>query len=226
VVNYFIANSFPQLPAWKILIDMLNSSKEEDKQASVRCLQLLTNHNKKYWNAILDAGGIEKLFEILKRYAASLLVADKAKANEWESITLNAITVLCNLSDQMEIKQRLSGIKDLLDCLIKVINHTSNVEIQSGIAILLADISSIDEENKERLANLGCLDRLLQLLLNSDVEDLLVNTVNAIEILCLNNVKNQNYCCENGIFLRFIDLLELNSGKLPFDFLLLCCSSC
>lgn len=189
---------------------MVGSTREEDKNAGVKCLQLLTNHNKKHWRSILDAGGIGKLSDILIRYSNSL----KAKTNhhtEYETITLNAISVLCNLTDQSDVKRELNNVKDMMETLINIIGTTRNEDIQSGVSILIADISSIEEHNKVKLAQSGCLDKLLELL-DSSAEDLLVNTVNAVEVICLNNVDNQNYFSEHGIFLKFIDLFELESG--------------
>lgn len=190
---------------------MLSSSKEDDKQACVKCLQLLTNNNRKYWQSILDAGGIDRLCDILKKYAL-LLDSDRKKLTaQLETITLNAISVLCNLSDQPEIKEKLSEIKDLTGVFIKILSNSTNEDIQSRVSILIADISSIDDQNKTKFAQQGCIGKLLELL-DRNVEDLLVNTVNAIEIVCLDNVDNQNFCANNGVFLSFIDLLDLNSG--------------
>jgi hypothetical protein len=129
-----------------------------------------------------------------------------------ETIALNAILVLCNLSDQFEIKQALSQINDLSAVLIKLLEFSNNEDMQSRVAILLADVATVDEKNKISFVEQGCLNKLL-LLLDSEVEDLLINTVNAIEVLCKDNVKYQNYCCEHGVMEGFINLLELNSGK-------------
>ena len=89
--------------------------------------------------------------------------------------------------------------------------------MQSRVSILLSDVASADEKFRATFVEQGCLDKLLSLL-DSDAEDLLVNTVNSIEILCRSNVNNQNYCCENGVLESFTSLLELNSGELSIDF--------
>lgn len=38
--------------------------------------------------------------------------------------------------------------------------------------------------------------------------------MNAIEILCKNNIKNQDYCCDKGVLASLINLLQFNSGIL------------
>ena len=245
IIEYFIQNKYAQLDPWKILIEMLDKSIDDDKEASSRCLNILTNQNKSIWPSILKSGGIEKLCSILRKYSIQLTtppdegsapaqsvvtkpvaqqrvlvknktgvkfeLPDPVPINQQTQITLNSLSVLCNLSDETEIKQRLCGIKDLSTILIKIMETSPNEDIQSRVAILLGDMASLDESTKVSFAEKNCLDKLMHLL-DSDLEDLLVNSVNAIEIICKNNAKNQSYCCENGIFEKFIMLMQLNSG--------------
>jgi len=140
---------------------MLKGEKDEDKEASVKCLQLLTYGDKRFWPSIKSAGGIDKLFSILRSFSTSIIPAPAQQSqqpasgaqqpnanllskiepvqtldsqpkilvrpelrprgskktasilNSKESIALNAILVLCNLSDQFEVRVALSEIKDL-----------------------------------------------------------------------------------------------------------------
>ena len=148
------------MPTWALLINMLKGEKDEDKEASVKCLQLLTHSDKKFWPSIKSAGGIDKLFSILRTYASSVTPAPLQQQNQIpnqpganllltkieplqvqenqqkkgprselrprgstkktatiknskETIALNAILVLCNLSDQFEVRVALSEINDL-----------------------------------------------------------------------------------------------------------------
>lgn len=213
---------------------------ERDQEASVKCLQLLTHRNKEYWKSIVDAGGVDKLFDIVRKYASSLLpqtqpvkpkttnlvhqlsMVNKQQAKNVqittltpanrEAITLDSISVICNLSDHDEVKQVLGNITDLSSVLMTLLEHCSNKDIISRVAILIADVGIGNDANKSLFADGGCLAKLIGLL-NSDVEDLLVNCVNAIEIMCINNQSNQNFCCNNGIIETFISLLNLSSGK-------------
>ena len=193
---------------------MLTSDRDEDKEASVKCLQIITRINKTYYQSIMNADGTEKLCAILRKYASSLSATVSAanRPQLQNEILLGALSVLCNLSDQREIKFSLSQVKDLSDFLLKILEFSMNKDMQSRCSVLVADVVSIDEKIKILMAEKGCLDTLMKLL-DSDTEDLLVNAVNAIEILCRNNVKNQNYCCEKNVLESFIVLLELNSGE-------------
>jgi hypothetical protein len=231
VIDYFIKMQFPQLPTWSLLINMLTSEKERDIDASVKCLQILTSGNKRAWVDIMNAGGIEKLFTILRKYSVALskrpvaMPRDEASSGSLSSnpqsraatladtIALNTISVLCNLSDQYDIKRCLSAIGDLTTVLLKIMELASNDDVQSRVAILVGDVCSTDDTMKVQLAKQNCLMKLLHLL-NSDYEDLLVNAINSIEIMCRNNVDNQLFCVEHNIFECFISLLKLNSDFL------------
>ena len=143
---------------------MLKGEKDEDKEASVKCLQMLTYGDKRFWPSIKQAGGIDKLFSILRSFSVSITptpsqpshqptggAAQQPNANlmskiepvhaldgggqpkilvrpelrprgskktatilnSKESISLNAILVLCNLSDQYEVRVALSEINDM-----------------------------------------------------------------------------------------------------------------
>ena len=227
------------------MINMLDSQKKIDKEASVKCLQILTYSNKRYWRSVLECGGVEKMCNILKQYAADLLeLNDKTtkiqgKLNSLPpdiekeiiqglkeemaitieeilpqkkvEIAINTLSVLCNLCEQNEVKKCLSEIKDLGDFVMKILRFAQNEDVESRIAILITDIVSADEAFKKQFEERGCLDLLMKLL-DRDTEDLLVNVVNALEILCKNNLKNQDYCCDKGILASLINLLYFNSG--------------
>lgn len=211
IIDFFIENEYPQLPTWKLLINMLASDKVQDRLASVKCLQLLTTQSKKFWPSILSAGGIEKLISIMRIYVQSLAKTNASVEQVEEEISFNSLSVICNLSDQLAVKQKLNEIKDLGSILIKILELSTNEDLHSRSAILIADVVSVDENNKTSFAQQGCLDRLM-MLLDGQYEDLLVNAINALEILCNNNQHNQEYCVEKGIFQKFLSILEVNSG--------------
>lgn len=217
-----IETSSLELPTWSLLIEMLKSGRARDSVASVCCLKRMTNTSQMNWRSILDAGGVECLCEILKKYVTKLVSDEKAneknvleknsvEQKEIDNFTLDTISVLCNLADQREVKQKLSDTNGFLEMLTKIICLSPNEDIQSRVSILIADVASIHHRNKSILAAHGCLSRLLELL-NKNSEDLLINSVNAIEILCINEEANQNFCANNGVFQSFMDLLQLDSG--------------
>ncbi len=188
---------------------MLKSSRDLDKQAAVKCLQGMTNKGQ-YCQQILDANGIDQLVTILR--ANKVLNSNPDIASSQQTLILNTLSVLCNLSDNSTVREHLSAIKDLGSILIKLLESPSTDDIQSRAAIVLADVSYVNNENRTSFAQQGCLDKLIKLL-DSDIEDVLVNTINAIEVLCTNNKENQNTCAQYDVFLYLIDLLNLNSGR-------------
>ncbi len=221
---YFIEKSNSVIQPWEIITSMLDSKSEKDKETAVKCLQLITAQKNDYWEPILNSGGIVKLVNMLREYAFSFMPAKK-KPEIVTSETplseppevgsqqryLNALSVLCNISFKIEVKQFLNQIKDLADVLIMILEYSKNEDMESRAAILIGDLTSFDIAFKDVLSDKGCLDFLIGLLQN-DSEDVLVNAVNAIEIMCKDNVRNQNYCCEHGIFGYLLELLTLNSG--------------
>ncbi len=224
VLMYFIDNNYSTLKPWQVIVSMLDSKSELDKETAVKCLQLLTSQNDSYWKPIMSNGGIEKLCAMLREYALSFVAAKKKavttetpgsepEASGSQQRYLNALSVLCNVSNRAEVKQFLSQVKDLGDIFIKILEHSKNEDMESRVAILIGDVTSFDAANKDVLGDKGCLDYLIALLEN-DSEDVLVNTVNAIEIMCTDNVTNQDYCCQHGILTYLMELLTLNSGSL------------
>jgi hypothetical protein len=228
---------YPQLPTWSLLINMLTSDKERDTDAAVKCLQVLTSGNKRAWVDILNAGGVEKLFNILRKYSvllskrpspppppsvqqrdetssSSLVSSSQTKAIALaDNIALNTISVLCNLSDEGEVKACLGAIPDLVAVLLKILDLSVIDDVQSRVAILIGDVSSANDQMKVQLAKQNCLIKLLNML-SSDVEDLLINAINSIEIMCRGNADNQTFCVEHNVLACFISLLSLNSDFL------------
>jgi hypothetical protein len=187
---------------------MLKSVRNDDQIASVKCLDRLTDESDKFSHLILAYSGVELLIDILRTNC--ILNGDETIAKKQLSLTYTTLSVLCNISDSNRIKERLSTIKDVSIILYRLLN-SKMVDIKSRAAILIADIGCISTENCDLFADVGCLEALIKLL-ESDCEDLLVNSINCIDVLCQNNQKNQQTCASIGVFLYFVDLLNLNSG--------------
>ena len=127
---------------------------------------------------------------------------------------LNALSVLCNISERNEVKQCLCGQKDIGDILFRILQHSESEDMKSRVAILIGDLASYDHTFKDSLADKGCLHKLLELLDMCDSEDVLVNTVNALEVMCKDHPGNQAFCCKNGVLENLVQLLALNSDFL------------
>lgn len=222
-----------------MLIGMLSSAHDEDVAASVRSLQLLTSLDTTFCTAILSAGGIEKLTEIVRRFAASLYVPEAKPVDKMPTMarsrltvpakpaapppmeitparkqtTLDCLSVLCNMTDELEVKRALRGVADIDTTLLRIAEHSANADMQSRVAILLGDLASLDDATRVSLAERGALPHLIALT-DSEQEDLLVNAVNALEIMCRENAANQRTCAEARLLERFVALVRLDSDML------------
>ena len=211
MIEYFIHLNNSQLSATNIIIGMLKSSRELDQQAAVKCLQGMTSQSDKYAKSILAANGVEQLVSILRTHVN--LNTDPAIAKSQQTLNLTTLSVLCNISDEKLIRECLSKIPDITTILSKFIEPQWNNDIQSRTAILISDVSSVSVDIRTLFTEKGCIEKLSKLL-ESDTEDLLVNTINAIESLCQNNEQNKIMFAQMNILVTLSDLLVLNSGKL------------
>jgi hypothetical protein len=210
IINYFVEFNHHDIDATLIVINMLKSALSVDQIAAVKCLEKLTNESEKFCERIYTSNGLELLVNLLR--VNCTLDGDDAVAKSQLSLTLTTLSVLCNVSDNDQTRERLSTIKDIGNILNKLLN-SKMVDIQSRASILIADICSTNSENRDIFAQVGCLEALIGLL-DNEAEDLLVNSINAIDILCQNNLKNQTTCVNANVFLFLVDLLNLSSGIL------------
>lgn len=202
------------MPATSIIINMLKSQREIDQQSAVKCLQGMTHDSEAYGKQILESNGVEQLIAILR--TNSTLNANPTIAKSQQVLKLTTLSVLCNVSDNPLVRESLSQINDITSILTKLLDPPSMDDIQSRAAILIADVASTRNEIRTNLAENGCIEKLIKLL-DSDIEDLLVNTINAIEVLCRDNETNQNKCANANVLMILVDLLTLNSGKNLFE---------
>ncbi|XP_062819682.1 ankyrin and armadillo repeat-containing protein isoform X3 [Anolis carolinensis] len=181
----------PDLPVWKILVDMLDcKAVRKKREMAVRCLEVLCLAKDNYWKSILDAGTIPSLISLLKS----------------GDIVLECITVgvLSNISTHNSIARALvdaGGISVLIKLLA-----SDHPDLLSRCAVLLYDIAQLDN-NQAIIAEQGAIPALVNLL-QYDLHDLLVNVINCIRVLCLNNHENQLKVKEaNGIepLVQFLD---------------------
>lgn len=66
--------------------------------------------------------------------------------------------------------------------------------------------------SKEIIASNGGIKPLVDLL-DSELEDVLVNTVNAIRVLCINNPANQSEVGASGALQPLVEFLTITSGE-------------
>ncbi|CAI9727588.1 ankyrin and armadillo repeat-containing protein-like [Octopus vulgaris] len=85
-------------------------------------------------------------------------------------------------------------------------------DIQARVSIIISDLVSNIESNQKIFARQGIIPALIQLL-DSDMEDVLLNAINAIRVMCLSSPSNQTEVTEcNGVE-PLVDLLSINSDN-------------
>ena len=125
-----------------------------------------------------------------------------------EEIQAVAVSVLCNISNNEPVKEKLSEINA-----IKILTHLLQSpidDIQSRVAIVLADLA-VYGNNQSSIASEDGISSLVQLL-DSDVENVLVNTVNAIKVLSFKNPANQTLIGQLGAIKYLVEFLGIQSG--------------
>lgn len=119
-----------------------------------------------------------------------------------------AVSVLCNISNNELVKKILTEI-NAQQILIQLLQSSID-DIQSRVAIVLADLA-VYGPNQSGIAQQDGILSLIRLL-DSDVEDVLVNVVNAIRVLCLKNPTNQTIVGREGGIRPLVEFLSIQSG--------------
>ena len=131
---------------------------------------------------------------------------------ENEELQCVAASVLCNISEQTEVRLALTKC-NAGPILIKLLSSPID-DIQSRASIILSDLACI-EGNQESIAAEQGIAPLVNLL-DSELEDVLVNAVNAIRVLCENNHENKTTVAKVNGLEPLVEFLMVDSGKLAF----------
>ncbi|XP_067649055.1 ankyrin and armadillo repeat-containing protein-like [Haliotis asinina] len=196
ILEYLIEWSHPDVPVWEILVAMLNSESLMKKDSAVKCLEVLSTSKEDHWKAILNAGGVQALVNLLN-----------LNNEEVQSV---AASVLCNISEQNDIRLALTTA-NAGPILIQLLSSPVD-DIQSRAAIILSDLACV-QGNQEVIAENDGIPPLVNLL-DSELEDVLVNAVNAIRVLCVRNPHNQTAVAECGGIEPLIEFLSVDSETL------------
>ncbi|KAK6172108.1 hypothetical protein SNE40_018060 [Patella caerulea] len=196
ILEYLIEWNNPDIPVWKILVGMLRDESLVKQDAGVKCLEVLSTSKSHHWKAILHADGIPALVDLLN--------------TDNDEIQTVAASVLCNISEHHDIRFALTRCL-AGPILIKLLGSSID-DIQSRAAIILSDLASV-EGNQDNIASNGGIPPLVHLL-DSELEDVLVNTVNAIRVMCLNNAENQAEVAKCGGIEPLVEFLTVDSDIL------------
>lgn len=195
ILQYFISWNNNEMPVWDLLVGMLTSDDVERKYSAVRCLEVLSLAAENHWKSILYAGGIPALVDLLRT----------KNTDELQSL---AASVLCNIGSHTEVRNEVSKA-DAVPVVISLLDSSVPM-IHSRAAVILGDLACIDV-NQTKIAEQGGIKPLV-LLLDSELEHVLVNCVNALRVLCDGNHDNQTAVAKSG---AIAILTQLLSGVKP-----------
>ncbi|MEE6490361.1 hypothetical protein FKM82_015857 [Ascaphus truei] len=195
-LKYIMDLNIPELHVWQHLVEMLKSIESHRKEMALRCLEVLCVLKENFWKSIFEAGSIPCLVELLKS----------------DQVDLQCVTsgVLSNISNQMPVAKVLveSGAIPVLISLL----HSQQPELQSRCSIILSDIAQV-ENNQNIIAEMDGISPLVQLL-HGDLEDVLINAVNCIRMLCIKNPANQRAIKDLGGIPLLVEFLSAKSDVL------------
>ncbi|CAF4234575.1 unnamed protein product, partial [Rotaria sp. Silwood2] len=198
VIEYFIRLNNQLVPTWTILVDLINHPDLPMKRATVQCLHVMTTHGEEFWRPLLETDGIKRLIRLLKMTDANLI--------------LSTLSVLCNISTNTEVRLAISTAEENLSDMFSNLLKLNNDEIRSKTSILIADICFVPS-NQERFLESEAIIGLSRML-DSSIEDVLVNACNAVDLLCRKNEFMQNELAKYGIIEKLTELLALDSKVL------------
>uniref|UniRef100_G3WG25 Ankyrin and armadillo repeat containing n=1 Tax=Sarcophilus harrisii TaxID=9305 RepID=G3WG25_SARHA len=196
ILKYIIELNIPELPAWKTLVEMLQSESYKRKMMAVMSLEVICLANENYWKCILDAGTISVLIQLLKSHKMQL----KCKTTG----------LLSNISTHKSVCNALveaGGIPVLINLLL-----LDEPELQSRCAVILYDVAQLDN-NKDIIAKHNGMVALISLL-KSEEEKLLVNVMNCMRVLCIGHTENQKAVKENKGIPYLVSFLSSESDVL------------
>uniref|UniRef100_A0A8C0IPX1 Ankyrin and armadillo repeat containing n=1 Tax=Chelonoidis abingdonii TaxID=106734 RepID=A0A8C0IPX1_CHEAB len=190
ILKHLIQLDNPDLPVWNTLVEMLQCEDSMRPEMAVRSLEVLCLAKDFYWKCILDSGAIPSLINLLKGH----------------QIKLACITsgVLSNISPHITISKALveaGGISVLIELL-----GSGEPELQSRCAVILYDIAQFDNNQN------GGIPPLINLL-KIRLQDLLVNVINCIRVLCIQNKQNQITVKEHQGIPALVEFLTSQSVK-------------
>ena len=128
---------------------------------------------------------------------------------ENKAVKAMAVSVLCNISEHRTVCRALTAAK-AGPILISMLSSTDD-DIQARAAIVLSDLGCTGD-NQNALVAQGALAALVGIL-ESELEDVLVNAVNAIRVLCMNHRENQLEVARCGGVEPLVEFLSINSGR-------------
>ncbi|CAB1346712.1 unnamed protein product [Coregonus sp. 'balchen'] len=197
VLRHLISLGLPDLPVWKILVEMLHSEDHRRLEMAIRCLEALCVTANSFWRDIMDAGGIPALLELMRSTRPVLQCM--------------AAAVVCHISERTPVCEalvRYGAVPVLVNLL-----GSRQAELHSRCALILADLAGHSDQYQSLIVQQGGVAPLVKLL-GSDLQDVLVNTVRCIKALCVRSPGNQTAVALAGGIPQLVELLTVRSEVL------------
>ncbi|XP_077010536.1 ankyrin and armadillo repeat-containing protein isoform X5 [Tamandua tetradactyla] len=175
--------------------EMLQCESYKRRMMAVMSLEVICLANDRYWECILDAGTIPALINLLK--------ISKIK------LQCKIVGLLSNISIHVSVVDALveaGGIPALISLLV-----SEEPELHFRCALILYDIAQLG--NKDVITKYNGIPALINLL-KLDIEDVLINVMNCIRVLCMGNENNQRAVRDNKGIQYLITFLSSNSDVL------------
>ncbi|XP_007949764.1 ankyrin and armadillo repeat-containing protein [Orycteropus afer afer] len=195
VLKHIIELNIPELPVWKTLVEMLQSESYKRRMMAIMSLEVICLAHDRYWEYILDAGTIPALINLLK--------GSKIK------LQCKAVGLLSNISTHVPVVHALveaEGIPALINLL-----SSEEPELHSRCAVILYDIAQLG--NKDVIARYDGIPALINLL-ELNIQNVLVNVMNCIRVLCIGNEDNQRAVRDHKGIKYLITFLSSDSDVL------------
>uniref|UniRef100_H0V3S7 Ankyrin and armadillo repeat containing n=1 Tax=Cavia porcellus TaxID=10141 RepID=H0V3S7_CAVPO len=195
VLKYIIQLNIPELPVWKTLVEMLQCEHFKRRMMAVMSLEVICLAKDKYWKCILDAGTIPALINLLK--------SPKIK------LQCKTVGLLSNISTHASVVHAMveaGAIPALINLLV-----SEEPELHSRSAVILYDIAQYG--NKDIISKYNGILALVNLL-TLNIENVLVNVINCIRVLCIGNKNNQRAVKDHGGIQHLIRFLSTDSDVL------------
>ncbi|XP_064167188.1 ankyrin and armadillo repeat-containing protein [Anguilla rostrata] len=197
VLKHLVQLGLQDLPVWALLVEMLDSEKQKRREMAVRCMEVLCVTVESFWKDIMNAGGVPALLGLLR--------------GEQRVLQCPAAAVLCHMT------QRAEPCEELVRCgavpVLLTLLETRVPELHSRCAVILADLATRSEAYQALIAQLGGVVPVVRLL-NSDLQDVLVNAVRCVRALCVRSPGNQSAVAQAGAIPPLVEFLTLKSEVL------------
>ncbi|XP_039700164.1 ankyrin and armadillo repeat-containing protein isoform X4 [Pteropus medius] len=175
--------------------EMLQCESYKRRMMAIMSLEVICLAKDEYWQYILDAGTIPALINLLK--------VSKIK------LQCKAVGLLSNISTHACVVRAVveaGGIPALINLLV-----SDEPELHSRCAVILYDIAQL--ENKDVIAKYNGIPALINLL-KLDIENVLINVMHCLRVLCMRNENNQRAVRDHKGIQYLITFLSSDSDVL------------